>query len=497
MSPGHRCKPPPMELRFTNTLTRKKEVFEPLTPGMVGIYVCGPTVYSHAHLGHAKSYISFDVIVKFLRHLGYRVRYVQNITDVGHLLDDSGEDRILRRARLDQVHPYEIVDTYMRSYFEDMENLGVAHPSFYVRATQHIVEQIELVKVLLAKRHAYVVDGSVYFSVASWPGYGILSGRRTEEQVEGTRVGPRGEKRDPRDFALWKKAEGGHILRWPSPWGEGFPGWHIECSAMAMKYLGETFDIHGGGLDNQFPHHECEIAQSVAATGGGFARTWLHNNMVTVDGTKMSKSLGNTVTIKDLLAAERREVIRAFVLGTHYRSTMNYTSEAIAATRTGLSSLHEAAARARARAASAPETGDAAAAESLAGAAETAARDWSAAMHDDVNAPAAIAALHDLARSVNRAAQAATTTARAAWLAADRVFSIMGGDVLGVIPKEPAGASGSLEGGRFVDLLLEVRTRLREARQFALTDLIRDRLAALEIEVMDGKDGASWKPKNA
>src|SRR3972149_6130065 len=287
-----------MSLSIYNSLTRKKEVFTPLHKGSVGMYVCGPTVYSHSHIGHAKSYVSFDIIVRYLRFLEYKVLYVQNITDVGHLLDD-GEDRMLKQSKIDKVHPMQTAETITQSYFEDMDAPGVLRPDISPRATGHIIEQIELVKQLLKKGFAYEVNGSVYFDVRKYKDYGKLSGRSVEEMLEGTRVETRSEKRTPQDFALWKKADAEHIMRWPSPWGEGFPGWHIECSAMSMKNLGERFDIHGGGLDNQFPHHECEIAQSESATGHAFATYWIHNNLVTVNGQKMSKSLVNFVTLKD------------------------------------------------------------------------------------------------------------------------------------------------------------------------------------------------------
>ncbi|NCB38177.1 MAG: cysteine--tRNA ligase, partial [Erysipelotrichia bacterium] len=332
-----------MAITLYNSLTRQKEEFIPREPGHVGIYVCGPTVYGPPHLGHAKSYITFDVLVKHLRNSGLKVRYVQNITDVGHLTDDAdaGEDKIQRQARIDQVHPWEIVDKWTRQYMNDMEKLRLAHPNFYVRASQHIGEQIEAVEKLIAKGHAYVVNGNVYYDVESFPEYGKLSGRRLEEQKDGVRVESRSEKKNSRDFALWKKAEPTHILKWNSPWGEGYPGWHIECSVMANKYLGATIDIHGGGLENKFPHHECEIAQSEALNDVPFCRYWLHNNMVTVDGVKMGKSLGNFKTCEDLLTRHSAEAIRAFILTTHYRSPSNYTEDAIDAAASGLDRLSQ------------------------------------------------------------------------------------------------------------------------------------------------------------
>ncbi len=289
-----------MALMVYNSLTRKSEPFVPLAEGKVHMYVCGPTVYASAHIGHAKTYVSFDVIVRYLRYSGYRVRYVQNITDVGHLID-SGEDRILKGAARERLEPMELVERYTREYFEDMDSLGVVRPDISPRASAHIPEQIELTRRLLETGHAYEANGSVYFDVRSFPEYGKFSGRRLEEQEEGKRVEARDEKKNAEDFALWKKADPEHILRWPSPWGWGYPGWHIECSAMSTKYLGETFDIHGGGVDNIFPHNECEIAQAEAATGKPFARYWLLTGSLTVGGVKMSKSLKNFITIRDAL----------------------------------------------------------------------------------------------------------------------------------------------------------------------------------------------------
>ena len=327
----------PNNLHVYNTLVRDKVRFEPVAPPRVGIYVCGPTVYGDAHIGHAKSYVSFDVIVRYLRHLGYRVTYVQNITDVGHLTDDAdqGEDKVERKAKAERIHPMQLAEGYTRSYFEDMDRLNVLRPDISPRASGHIIEQIELVKRLLAAGHAYEAGGNVYFDVASWPKYGKLSGRSVDQMQAGARVEVAADKRHPADFALWKRAEPGHIMQWPSPWGQGFPGWHLECSAMSMKYLGETFDIHGGGLENSFPHHEDEIAQAEAATGKPFAKYWLHNNMVTVGGQKMGKSLGNFITLKDAFEKWDPMVLRLFILQSHYRSPLDFSDEALGAAKSG------------------------------------------------------------------------------------------------------------------------------------------------------------------
>ena len=289
-----------MTLQVYNSLSRKKEKFKPLVKGKVGIYVCGPTVYGHAHLGHAKSYVSFDVLVRYIRYLGYNVTYVQNITDVGHLTDnaDEGEDKIAKEAEKEKKHPMAIAEFYTRSFFDDMDKLNCVRPDISPRASGHITEQIELVKKLLEKGYAYEVNGSVYFEVAKFADYGKLSGRNVDDMLAGARVDVSQEKKHPADFALWKKAEANHVMQWPSPWGMGYPGWHLECSVMGTKYLGQPFDIHGGGLENQFPHHECEIAQSEAANDKPFVNYWLHNNMVTVDSQKMGKSLNNFINLK-------------------------------------------------------------------------------------------------------------------------------------------------------------------------------------------------------
>ena len=334
-----------MGLKLYNSLTRKTEEFKPVNKDRVGIYVCGPTVYGHAHLGHAKSYVSFDILVRYMRYLGYNVTYVQNITDVGHLTDDAdqGEDKIAKAAAKVHKHPMELAELYTRSFFEDMDKLNCVRPDISPRASGHIVEQIELVKTLIAKGFAYEANGSVYFDVSKFAEYGKLSGRNTDDMIAGARIEISQEKRNPADFALWKKAEANHIMQWPSPWGQGFPGWHLECSVMSTKYLGQPFDIHGGGLENQFPHHECEIAQAEAATGKQFVNYWLHNNMVTVDGQKMGKSLGNFITLKDaftgnnprLTRAYEPLAIRQFILSSHYRSPLDFSDEALHAAQSG------------------------------------------------------------------------------------------------------------------------------------------------------------------
>jgi len=481
----------PMTITLYNSMSRQKEEFVPIEPGHVGIYVCGPTVYGPPHLGHAKSYVTFDVLVKHLRQSGLKVRYVQNITDVGHLTDDAdaGEDKIQRQARIDQVHPYEVVDKWTRQYMNDMEKLRVAHPSFYVRASQHIGEQIEAVQSLVEKGHAYVVDGNVYYNVESFPEYGKLSGRRLEEQKEGVRVETRGDKRNPRDFALWKKADPGHILKWNSPWGEGYPGWHIECSVMATKYLGKTFDIHGGGLENKFPHHECEIAQSESLNDAPFCRYWVHNNMVTVDGIKMGKSLGNFRTCEDLLARHSPEALRAFVLSTHYRSPSNYTEEAITAAASGLTrltqlqtALLEIVEKNVSAGASDNE------AEKLSGEVDAKIRER---LDDDIDSPGAIATLYSFVTEVNRFIGASALSARVAALIL-AVVQKWGGDVLGILPAI-SGKESEVDIAPIMQMLIELRQEMKAAKKFDVADAIRNRLKDAGVLIEDTRDGARWK----
>jgi len=472
------------EIYIYNTLSRQKEKFVPLREGFVSMYVCGPTVYSHSHIGHAKSYVSFDVMVKWFRHVGYKVRYVQNITDVGHLLgDDDGEDRILKAARIEQTSPMEVAQAYTRSYYEDMDALGVARPNIAPTAAGHIPEQIELIKTLIQKGHAYEVNGSVYFSVSSFEGYGKLSGRRNQEEMEsGTRIEVKSEKRHPSDFALWKKADPTHLMQWNSPWGWGFPGWHIECSAMSMKYLGETIDIHGGGMDNQFPHHECEIAQSESATGKPFVRYWIHNNLVTVNGQKMSKSLGNFTTIKELLKKYAPTVLRFFILQSHYRSTLDFSDEALAAAKNGLEKLTETYNRLL-HSSIGCGTLDLAPYRTR----------FHAALNDDFNTPQAIALFFDLAREIN------TTLSREGFSEQEKsnlidFFNTYAKNILGILPEHKSTIQDNSETlSKVMELVLEIRKDARAKKDFATSDLIRNRLKEAGIEVRDTKDGATWR----
>ncbi len=480
-----------MGLQVYNTLTRRKEEFRPLNEGRVGMYVCGPTVYGHSHLGHAKSYVSFDVIVRYLRYSGYKVLYIQNITDVGHLTDDAdeGEDKLQKQSRLDRVHPMELAETYTRSYYEDMDALNVLRPDIAPRATGHIVEQIEMVKLLLARGLAYEVNGSVYFDVPKFAGYGRLSGRTVDELTAGARVEVNPDKRNPADFALWKRAETGHIMRWPSPWGEGFPGWHIECSAMSTKYLGDTFDIHGGGLENQFPHHECEIAQSEGATGKPFVRYWLHNNMVTVDGRKMGKSLGNFITLKDAFKRWHPQVIRFFILQSHYRSTLDFSNDAVEAAGKGLEKLTTATRLLQEAIRWAPAQGEAIPVDLAAHRSS-----FLAAMDDDFNTPQAIAVLFDIARDVNAQLAQSRGYGKPSLEAVQTLYEELGGRILGLaLSSGTVQAGGELTESQLMDLILAVRGDVRAQKLWALSDKIRDGLAGMGIVVEDTKEGTAWR----
>jgi cysteinyl-tRNA synthetase len=472
-----------MPLQIYNSLTRQKELFVPLHEGRVMMYVCGPTVYDDAHIGHGKTYVNFDVVVRYLRYRGYRVRYVQNITDVGHMLD-SGEDRILKGAARERVEPMELVERYTRRFFEDMDALNVTRPDISPRASGHIPEQIALVQRLIEKGHAYVVNGSVYFDVSSWPTYGKLSGRRVEELIQGARIEVNPEKRHAADFALWKRAEPGHIMRWPSPWGEGYPGWHIECSAMATKYLGQPFDIHGGGVDNKFPHHESEIAQSEAAHDRDFARIWMHNGMVMVGAEEMHKSLGNFMTLRQAFERWSPMAVRFLIVGSHYRSPLDFTPEAMDAASRGLERLWGAVRSARERLQTAPA--GPADDDVLATLEDQKAR-FLAAMDDDFNTSAAMAVLFDLVRVSNSLVANPEPVTRDTLAAIDATYRELGGDILELPAEGLAGLAADL-----VQVLIDTRQELREAKQYALADQIRRRLRDLGIALEDTPHGTRW-----
>jgi len=492
-----------MVLQLYNSLTRRTEEFKPLSEGRVGIYVCGPTVYGHAHLGHAKSYVSFDVLVRYLRYLGYSVAYVQNITDVGHLTDDAdaGEDKIAKAARKERKHPMAVAEYYTRSYFEDMDRLNCVRPDISPRASGHIIEQIELVKTLIEKGFAYEVNGSVYFDVSKFPGYGKLSGRNTEEMMAGARVEVSPEKKNPVDFAVWKKAEPNHIMQWPSPWGMGYPGWHLVCSAMSTKYLGQPLDIHGGGMENKFPHHECEIAQSEAACGVQFVRSWVHNNMVTVDGQKMGKSLGNFITLKEAFVGTHEKLSRAYeplavrqlVLSSHYRSPLDFSDAGLFAAHSGYQKISEAVRSLR------KQIGAASQGEPDQGVfkhLEDAKAKFEEAMNDDLNTSVALSVLFDLVRLTNGLLENKKTT-RQTLAAVNEMFTKLGGDVLGVVTEECGQAGGVNEEAldKLVGILIAQRAEARKAKDFTRADALRAKLDEAGIVLEDGPQGTQWRSK--
>ena len=481
-----------MALQLYNHLTRKREVFVPLHEGFVGLYVCGPTVYGHAHIGHAKAYITYDVLYRYLRHLGYRVRYVQNITDVGHLTDDAdaGEDKIAQQAQRERLEPMQVVETYTRSYFADMDALNVIRPDISPRASGHVPEQLELAELLIAKGYAYESNGSVFFSVRDWPSYGKLSGRKVDELEEGARVEVDEDKRDPRDFAVWRAATPEHIMQWKRPWGPGYPGWHAECTVMARKYLGLPFDIHGGGLENIFPHNESEIAQCEAAFDSAFARYWVLNNMVTVDGTKMGKSLGNFVTLRDALARHDAMTIRFFILSSHYRSNTDFSEAALQAAGRGYARLMSTVSQVRAQLAA---RGEGPADEALAGALAAHRARFLEAMDDDLNTPQALAALFDLNKVVNTLLNSGGDVSGGTLAAIDETYRTLGGGILGVIPDElPQESDAGLE-DELVQLLIDLREQARANRDWATADTVRDRLAEIGVALEDRPEGTTWR----
>ena len=487
-------------LCVTNTLTRRKEAFEPLHAPLVGMYVCGPTVYGDPHLGHARSAVTFDIIFRYLRHLGYKVRYVRNITDVGHLEHDAdeGEDKIAKKARLEQLEPMEVAQYYANRYHEFMDRMGVLRPSVEPLASGHIIEQIELVKRILEAGFAYEANGSVYFDVPKYNEkypYGQLSGRVLDELLATTRdnLASQDEKHNPADFALWKKAMPEHIMRWPSPWGDGFPGWHTECTAMSRKYLGQPFDIHGGGMDLMFPHHEAEIAQANAAYGGQPCRYWLHNNMITINGKKMGKSLGNFITLDEFFTGNHPALaqaydpmtIRFFILQAHYRSTLDFSNEALQSAEKGLQRLMQV-----------KPALDKVKAEDrmqVSGGLKKIEEACYAAMDDDFNTPMVIANLFELVKLANSAADNKAVFTRADLDLARKLYKDFVEDILGLSSSVAEGGKSaeSLEG--VMEILLEIRAKAKANKDFATSDMIRDKLKAVGIAVMDGKDGASWK----
>ncbi len=483
------------KLVIYNTLSRKKEVFEPLHAPFVGMYVCGPTVYGDAHLGHARPAITFDLVFRYLQHLGYKVRYVRNITDVGHLEHDAdeGEDKIAKKARLEKLEPMEVAQYYTDRYHVAMDALNVKRPSIEPRASGHIIEQIEVVEKLLEAGYAYVSNGSVYFDVRKYNDatgkYGCLSGRVIDELLSTTReLDGQSEKHNTADFALWKNASPEHIMRWNSPWGVGFPGWHTECTAMGTKYLGETFDIHGGGMDLLFPHHESEIAQQTGITGHGPCKYWMHNNMITINGQKMGKSLGNFITLSEFFEGSHQMLekayspmtIRFFILQAHYRSTVDFSNEALQAAEKGFGRLMQAYKTLQKLQPSK---------SSSVNVSEYRQRCYDA-MNDDLNSPILIAHLFDITKVINSVNDKKETLTQADIDELKSIFDTFVFDILGLKDEQSGDNTALLDG--LISMILEVRQQAKSQKDWATSDRIRDDLQKLGVSIKDGKDGATW-----
>ena len=483
-------------LEIYNSITRSKEPFKPLHPPFVGLYVCGPTVYSDAHLGHARPAIVFDLLFRYLTHLEFKVRYIRNITDVGHLENDAdeGEDKIEKKARLEHLEPMEVVQKYLNNYLRNMEQLNVLHPSIEPRASGHIFEQQKLIKSILEKGYAYEVNGSVYFDVLKYNEkyhYGKLSGRVLEELQGSTRsLEGQDEKRNPFDFALWKKATPEHLMKWPSPWSEGFPGWHLECSAMSIKYLGETFDIHGGGMDLQFPHHECEIAQSTAGLGKETVKYWMHNNMITINGQKMARSLGNFITLDQLFSGEHALLqqsyspmtIRFFLLQAHYRSTVDFSNEALQAAEKGYRKLMKGIETLSKLKPSPASTIDISSLKNK----------CYEALNDDLNSPVLLSTLFDVIRNINSAYDGNEKLNAADIDSLKNLFSIFVNDILG-LKDETSGKGSEKLTGDLMKIIINLRQDAKSRKEWALSDHIREELKKAGITLKDLKDGAEWE----
>jgi cysteinyl-tRNA synthetase len=486
------------KLQIYNTLSRKKELFQPIKPPHVGMYVCGPTVYGDAHLGHARPAITFDILFRYLKHIGYKVRYVRNITDVGHLVNDAdeGEDKIQKKAKLEELEPMEIVKYYSDRYHVNMDQLNTLHPSIEPTASGHIIEQMEMVKKILDNGYAYEAEGSVYFDVEKYNKdfhYGKLSGRKVEELIENTReLAGQEEKKNSFDFALWKKADPSHIMHWPSPWSEGYPGWHLECSAMGKKYLGETFDIHGGGMDLLFPHHESEIAQANAANGHDPVKYWMHNNMITVNGQKMGKSLNNFITLDEFFSGKHESldraygpmIIRFFILQAHYRSTLDFSNEALVAAEKGFNRLLNAWHLLGDLKASSESSFDVRQFETK----------CYEAMNDDLNTPIVIAHLFDVAKLINQVndGKEKLTQDDIDFLKSflnTFIFELLG------LRDEKASDGNDQVIGYLMETILSIRQGAKQNKDFATADKIRDDLTKLGIVIKDTKNGAKWSLK--
>jgi len=485
------------KLFIYNTLNRKKELFEPINAPHVGLYVCGPTVYGDAHLGHSRPAITFDVVFRYLSHLGYKVRYVRNITDVGHLVNDAdeGEDKIAKKARLEQLEPMEVVQYFTDRYHNDMEDLNVLKPSIEPRASGHIIEQMEVIDKLLANGFAYESNGSVYFDVKAYSekyDYGKLSGRKIEELISNTRdLEGQSEKKNSFDFALWKKAMPEHIMRWPSKWSDGFPGWHLECSAMSQKYLGAEFDIHGGGLDLQFPHHECEIAQSTGAHGHEAVKYWMHNNMITINGQKMGKSLGNYVNLSSMFSGENDVLdqayspmtVRFFILQAHYRSPLDFSNDALQAAEKGFKRLI----------AAIGTIDKIKTASSSSSSVEELKAKCYIALNDDFNTPILIAHLFDGVKMINSLADGKESITAGDLAGLRNLYHQLVYEVLGLKDEGEAGGANNEIMDKLVRLLLSTRDEAKKNKDWATADKIRDELSNLGIVVKDTKDGCKWE----
>ena len=483
-------------LYIYNSLTRKKELFVPLHPPFAGLYVCGPTVYSDTHLGHARPAITFDLLFRYLTHLGYKVRYVRNITDVGHLENDAdeGEDKIQKKARLEHLEPMEVVQKYMNNFHKNMEKLNTLPPSIEPRATGHIIEQQEFIKSILKNGYAYEVNGSVYFDISKYSEkypYGKLSGRVLEDlkgnlrELEGQE-----EKRNPFDFALWKKASPEHLMQWPSPWGNGFPGWHIECSVMSTKYLGETFDIHGGGMDLRFPHHECEIAQSTAALGKESVKYWIHNNMITINGQKMARSLGNFITLDQLFSGNHSTLkqaydpmtIRFFILQAHYRSTIDFSNEALQSAEKGLRKLMQAANTLKKIQAETSSTVDISSLKTK----------CYEAMDDDLNSPVLLSHLFEGVKIINSVNDGLEKINNEDLELLKNIFQIFVFDVLGLKDQTDTDVDEELT-ENLINIIINLRQDAKNRKEWELSDKIREDLKKTGIVLKDKKDGVDWE----
>lgn len=487
-------------ISITNSLSGKKEPFQSLNEGSIGIYVCGPTVYNDVHLGNVRTFLTFDIVTRYFRFIGYKVRYVRNITDVGHLENDAdeGEDKISKKARLERLEPMEVVQQYTNGFHEVMRQFNILPPNIEPSATGHIIEQIEIIKKLLENGFAYEVNGSVYFDVTKYNAehdYGILSGRNIEELMDsGRKLDSQDEKRNKIDFALWKKASPYHIMRWPSPWGDGFPGWHIECTVMSTKYLGETFDIHGGGMDLKFPHHECEIAQAVGATGKKPVRYWIHSNMLTVNGQKMSKSLGNSFLPRELFSGNHPLLqkgfspmtVRFFMLQSHYSSTLDFSNEALLAAEKGFKKIVNALTLLKKLSHDGKTT---TINTELSSELEKLCSECYLSMSDDFNTAKVLAALFEMASRINDFKSGNlkldSITPEAFGNFKQTYISFME-EVLGLTEEEVTGHD-QLDG--IIHVLIDLRKKARTDRNFALSDKIRDDLKKLGVQLMDGKDG--------